>query len=316
VKSVRHRIDTSALEARLRRHVAVLAGDVGERNVWRPAALHAAADYVRGELGAFGLDVGAQAYEAYGVRCENLEVAIPGRCDEVVLAGAHYDTVPGSPGADDNASGVAGLIEIARALAGLRPERTVKLVAFVNEEAPFFYFGEMGSKVYARAARRRGDDIRVMLSLEMLGCYSSAPRSQTYPPVLKWFYPDRGNFIGFVSNLRSRRELRETVRAFRASSDFPAESLASPAFVPGVSWSDQLSFWRAGYPGVMVTDTAFHRNPHYHQPSDTPETLDYPSMARVVEGLHGAIARLTLSVSPEDAGRRVPGGAPSRWSSR
>ena len=144
--SASHRIDTSALEARLRRHVAVLAGDVGERNVWRPSALHAAADYIRGELGAFGLDVNAQAYEAYGVHCENLEVAIPGTSDEIVLAGAHYDTVQGSPGADDNASGVAGLIEIAHALADLRPRRTVKLVAFVNEEAPFFYFGEMEAR--------------------------------------------------------------------------------------------------------------------------------------------------------------------------
>jgi Zn-dependent M28 family amino/carboxypeptidase len=284
----------SKLEQRLRRHVQVLAGEIGERHVWRPQALHAAADYIRGQLEAGGFAVSAQAYEVHGVRCENLEVTIPGssRASEIVLAGAHYDTVEGSPGADDNASGVAGLIEIARLLRGSRPERTLKLVAFVNEEPPFFYFGEMGSKVYAEAARVRRDDIRLMLSLEMLGCYSDAAGSQGYPPLFRWFYPDRGNFVAFVSNLRSRRALRETVSAFKAHSDFPCESLASPAIVPGVSWSDQLSFWRAGYPGVMVTDTAFYRYPYYHSPLDTPEKLRYPEMARVVGGLARALEAL------------------------
>jgi len=284
-------------EERLRGHVRALAAGIGERHVWRPRALHAAADYIRGELESLGYAVASQAYEVHGVRCENLEVTIPGarRAREIVLAGAHYDTVEGSPGADDNASGVAGLIEIARLLRGSRPARTLKLVAFVNEEPPFFHFGPMGSKVYAEAARRRGDDIRLMLSLEMLGCYRDEPRSQTYPPFLKWFYPGRGNFIAFVSNLRSRRALAAFTRAFRAQSDFPAERLAAPALVPGVSWSDQLSFWRAGYPALMVTDTAFYRYPHYHRPTDTPERLAYPEMARVVEGLARALAQLAGS---------------------
>jgi Zn-dependent M28 family amino/carboxypeptidase len=284
-------------EDRLRGHVRALAAGIGERHVWRPQALHAAADYIRGELESLGFAVAPQAYEVYGVRCENLEVTIPGssRPGEVVLAGAHYDTVEGSPGADDNASGVAGLIEIARLLRGARPQRTLKLVAFVNEEAPFFYFGEMGSKVYARAARARGDDIRVMVSLEMLGCYRGEPGSQAYPPFLRWFYPERGNFIAFVSNLRSRRALAAFTRAFRAASDFPAERLAAPALVPGVSWSDQLSFWRAGYPALMVTDTAFYRYAHYHLPTDTPERLRYPEMARVVEGLARALQALAGS---------------------
>jgi Zn-dependent M28 family amino/carboxypeptidase len=292
--SARVAIDTAQLQQRLRRHVGVLAGEIGERNVRLPAALHAAAAYIRSEFAALGFEVFSQSYDTHGMRCENLEVMVPGaaRASEIIVAGAHYDTVPGSPGADDNASGVAGVIEIARALRPLQLARTVKLVAFVNEEPPFFYWGEMGSKLYAEAARQRGDDIRVMLSLEMLGCYSDAPGSQSYPPLLRWFYPDRGNFIGFVSNLRSRRALAETVRAFKANSDFPVESLASPSIVPGVSWSDQLSFWRAGYAAVMVTDTAFYRYPHYHGPTDTPERIRYPEMARVVDGLAGAIASL------------------------
>jgi hypothetical protein len=134
-----------------------------------------------------------------------------------------------------------------------------------------------------------------MLSLEMLGCYRGEPGSQAYPPFLKWFYPGRGNFIAFVSNLRSRRALAGFARAFRAASDFPAERLAAPALVPGVSWSDQLSFWRAGYPALMVTDTAFYRYPHYHRPTDTPERLAYPEMARVVQGLARALAQLAGS---------------------
>jgi Zn-dependent M28 family amino/carboxypeptidase len=268
-----------------------LAGHIGERHIWRPAALHAAEALIARELGALGYPVVRQTYVARGVESSNLKVSIPGgpRASEIVLVGAHYDTVLGSPGADDNASGVAGLIEIARALRKSRPARTVELVAFVNEEPPFFYFGEMGSRVYARAARHRGDDIRVMLSLEMIGCYSDAAGSQAYPPLLGWFYPDAGNFIAFVSNLRSRGVLRQAVSAFKAACDFPAEQLASPAIVPGVSWSDQLSFWREGYPGLMVTDTAFYRYPHYHQSTDTPDRLDYVRMARVVEGLAAAV---------------------------
>jgi Zn-dependent M28 family amino/carboxypeptidase len=294
---------TSHLETRLREHVAVLAADIGERHVGRPEALHAAEAFVAGALGAHGHDVARQTYMAGGVPSSNLEVTVPGtgRASEIVLVGAHYDTVPGSPGADDNASGVAALIEIARILRDARFARTVKLVAFVNEEPPFFLSGEMGSGVYARAARRRGDDIRAMLSLEMLGCYRDGRGSQAYPPFLRFFYPEAGNFIAFVSNLRSRRLLQEVTRAFRRVCDFPAETLASPAIVPGVSWSDQRSFWREGYPGVMVTDTAFYRYPHYHLASDTPDRVDYARMARVVAGLAQTVQALAAGLRREPA---------------
>lgn len=282
------------LEQRLQVHVEKLASEIGERNVWLPKALYAAADYIRDTWGQLGYEIHAQGYDAGGVWSENLEIEIRGdvRTNEIVLVGAHYDSVTGSPGADDNASGVAALLEIARLLADIKPERTLRLVAFVNEEPPFFYFGEMGSKVYARAAHERKDDIRLMLSLEMLGCYSDEKGSQNYPPFMHWFYPDQGNFIGFVSNLKSRRALKEFASAFAASSDFPFETLASPVIVPGVSWSDQLSFWREGYQAIMVTDTAFYRYPHYHRATDTPEELNYAEMARVVEGLAGALAVL------------------------
>ena len=279
---------------RLRHHVYALALDIGERHTGRPRALAAAARYIEDALAFAGREVRRQRFEADGTECLNLEVEHCGadRACEIVLVGAHYDTVVGSPGADDNASGIAAMIEIARLLSGRHLRRTVRCVAFANEEPPFFYSGQMGSAVYARAARVRGDDIRVMLSLEMLGYYSPRPGSQRYPPFLKYFYPDRGNFIAFVSNLRSRRALAQVYNAFRSQCTFPSARLASPAIVPGVSWSDQLSFWRAGYPAVMVTDTAFYRYPHYHSSTDTPEKLDFAAMARVTTGLADAVTTL------------------------
>ena len=282
------------LAARLHAHVARLALEIGERNVWRPDALHAAADYIREEWKRQGHGVSAQGYSANEVASENLEIALGGsaRAAQIIVVGAHYDSVRGSPGANDNASGVAALLEIGRMLKGAGLRRSVRLVAFVNEEPPFFESGEMGSELYAKGARSRGDDIRLMISLEMLGAYSDRSGSQSYPPLLGWFYPGRANFIAFVSNLASRRVLRRTVAAFRAASAFPAESLAAPALVPGVSWSDQRSFWRAGYPAIMVTDTAFYRYPHYHSAQDTPEKIDYARMAQVVEGLAQAIVLL------------------------
>jgi Zn-dependent M28 family amino/carboxypeptidase len=209
------------------------------------------------------------------------------------VVGAHYDTVEGSPGADDNASGVAAMLEIARLLGDQQLGCTVRCAAFVNEELPFFHSHAMGSAVYARAARARGDNIKLMLSLEMVGYFSRGPRSQHYPPLLRFFYPDRGDFIGFVSNWRSRFALVKVHDAFRSQCAFPSERLASPAIVPGVSWSDQRSFWRMGYRALMVTDTAFYRNPHYHRPTDTPDKLDFDSMASVTAGLAQTLAVLT-----------------------
>jgi Zn-dependent M28 family amino/carboxypeptidase len=192
------------------------------------------------------------------------------------VVGAHYDTVPGSPGADDNASGVAVLIELSRMVRGVR------FVAFANEEAPYFLTAEMGSFAYARD---RASGVRAMFSLEMLGYYDDTPGSQRYPPPLGLFYPDRGNFIAFVADLSCMRLVRRAASEFRKNSAFPCEWLAAPSLVPGLSWSDHWSFRKHGIPAVMVTDTAFYRYPHYHLPSDTPEKLDYERMARVTMGL-------------------------------
>ena len=279
---------------RLRTHVEQLASDIGERNVFRPTSLQAAASYVEHEWEHQGYAVEQLAYDVSGVRCLNLEITRSGgaRQHEILLIGAHYDTVTGSPGANDNASGVSALLEISRLFASIEPALTVRFVAFVNEEPPFFMTRQQGSTVYAEAARRRGDDIRLMASIETIGWYSSEAGSQSYPPLFNLFYPNRADFIGIVSNFRSRAAMRRLAAAFRANSDFPLETAATFSFIPGVSWSDHRSFWRQGYRAVMITDTAFHRYRHYHAPSDTPDKLAYPELARVTSGLFAAFSEL------------------------
>ena len=207
-----------------------------------------------------------------------------------VVVGAHYDTVPGSPGADDNASAVAALIELAGMLES--EKLPIRFVAFANEELPYFMGPDMGSWVSAKRSRDRGEEISAMLSLEMLGYYSDKPRSQRYPPLLGLFYPDRANYIAFVGDLGAFGLVRKSVSAFRKHSDFPSEWLAGPAFIPGVTRSDHWSFRNLGFPAIMVTDTAYNRNPHYHRPSDTPDTLDYARMADVTLGIAGVLREL------------------------
>jgi Zn-dependent M28 family amino/carboxypeptidase len=279
---------------RLEAHVRALSETIGERNVHRPLALSDAADYIERQWHAMGYEVIRQTYEPGGIPCSNLEIVRPGNRhpEEILLIGAHYDTVIGSPGANDNGSGVAAMLELTRQFADAEVDRSVRFVAFVNEEPPFFFSGQMGSMMYARAARERGDNIQLMVSLETIGYYSERPGSQHYPPLFKSFYPDKGNFIAFVSNLRSRRMLRRFAAAFGRHSRFPAEHLATFSWIPGVAWSDHLSFWRSGYRALMVTDTAFYRYPHYHAPTDKANELDYLSMAVVTGGLGRAVMSL------------------------
>jgi Zn-dependent M28 family amino/carboxypeptidase len=286
--------ECSMLSERLHKHVFHLANEIGERHVYRPAALHAAAAYIQQTWQDMGYTVQRQEQETAGVQCANLEVTLTGsqQPDEILLIGAHYDTVTGSPGANDNGSGVACLLELARLLVQARQARSLRFVAFVNEESPFFFTRRMGSMIYADAARQRGDDIRLMLALETLGYYRDAPKSQGYPPLFRFFYPDTANFVAFVSNFRSRHAMRELVTAFRHSCDFPAEHVATFSWIPGVAWSDHLSFWRQGYRAVMVTDTAFYRYPYYHHAEDTADKLDYDRFAAVTQGLYGALCRL------------------------
>jgi Zn-dependent M28 family amino/carboxypeptidase len=279
---------------RLRRHVERLAGEIGERNVWRPAALEAASLYVAQQLGEGGQRVAVEPFRAAGhtvanVWRERLGDSLP---DEIVVIGAHYDSVLGSPGADDNGSGVAAVLEIARLLAGRGFPRTLRFAAFVNEEPPFSFSSDMGSFHHARQARERGENIVAMLSVETIGYYSDAPGSQSYPFPLGLLYPDTADFVGFVGDLRSRKLVRQAAASFRRHTAFPAQAAAVPASIPGVGWSDHWSFWQAGYRAIMVTDTALFRYPAYHTAQDTPDRLDYDRMARVTLGLSRVVADL------------------------
>jgi hypothetical protein len=280
--------EETQLADRLRRHLRMLGEDIGERNIWREGTLAATADYIDDAFQSMGYAVVSQEYVSRGTRVRNVETGNEGgsRADEVIVIGAHYDTVQGSPGANDNGSGVAALLEIARHLHDKPLARSVRFVAFVNEEAPFFYTWDMGSHRYARRARERGENIIAMLSLETIGYYSDAERSQHYPnPLYAWLYPDRGDFIGFVGNVASRKLVRRCLRSFRSHTGFPSEGVAAPGGMMGIHWSDHWSFWEEDYPALMVTDTALFRYPHYHAPSDTPDKIDYERLARVVSGL-------------------------------
>jgi len=285
--------DEVALRAELVTDVQKLAGEIGERNMSRYPQLLAAADFIEASLAGAGLAPRRVSYELRGRACHNIEVEIRGTSPEVFVIGAHYDSVLGCPGANDNGSGVAALLALARRFAGKPARQTLRFVAFVNEEPPYFQSEEMGSFVYAKRCKERGDRIAGMISLETIGYFSDAPGSQKYPsPGLGFFYPSKGNFIGFAANTGSRSLLRATVAAFRKAGRVPCEGAALPAAIPGIGWSDQWSFWQCGYPAIMVTDTAPFRYPHYHEPTDTPDKLDYDRFALVVSGMEKVIAEL------------------------
>ena len=286
--------DEEAGRARLQSHLLTLAGEIGERNFQHPKRLEAAASYIESTLGEIGYTVRSQAYTHDGRPFRNLEAVLPGqaRAEEIVLIGAHYDSVIASPGADDNATGVAAVLELARLLKAERFDRTIRFVAFTNEEPPTFLTGPMGSRVYAREARQKGEKIIAMVSIESIGYYASEPGSQRYPFPLSLFYPDRGDFIAFVGNIRNRRLVRRGIAAFRRRTPFPSEGIAAPSSTPGVNWSDHDSFWQEGYPAMMITDTVPFRNPHYHRPTDRPETVDTLRLARVVHGLADVVRSL------------------------
>jgi len=302
--------DEVVLREELRANVQKLAGEIGERNMWHYAQLNAAADFIEDSFSRAGLRTRRDSYDTGGQPCHNIEAEIPGSQQgaavssppPIVVIGAHYDSVFGSPGANDNGTGVAATLALAQRFAARETERhpprrapnkTLRFVAFVNEEPPYFLSGEMGSQVYARRCKERGDKISAMISLETIGYFSDAPNSQTYPsPGLGLFYPKVGNFIGFVSNVKSRALLRRVITLFRKHAKIPSEGASLPSFIPGVGWSDQWSFWQHGYPAIMVTDTAPFRYPYYHSSNDTPDKLDYDRFTLVVRGMEKVVQEL------------------------
>jgi hypothetical protein len=280
--------------ARLEAHVRVLSETLSPRDAAHPEGMGRVADYVRGEFESAGGAVSEQPFEVGGLTYRNVVAAFGPRDGGRIVVGAHYDAAGPLPGADDNASGVAGLLELARLLGASPPRLRVELVAFALEEPPFFRTSHMGSAVHARSLREQGAEVRGMISLEMIGYFSDREGSQRLPsPLLKAVYPTRGDFIAVVGKTDQRRLVRAVKGAMHAAAPLPVYSFNAPRAIPGVDFSDHLNYWDAGYDAVMVTDTAFYRNPNYHTARDTPETLDYGRMAMVVRGVYEAVIALS-----------------------
>ena len=290
--------DSLTIPEQLRKHVEHLAETIGERNLQTHSSLNKAADYIEEQFSRTGYSTHRQTFQVNNLDCHNIICEVQGTDspEEIVIVGAHYDSVAGTPGANDNASGVASMLVIGKLLRSCKPQKTLRLVAFANEEPPYFQNrGEMGSWVYAESCRKSGDNIVAVLSLETMGYYSDVEGSQKYPRPLNLFYPSTGNFIGFVSNVGSSQLQRRVIKVFRDHCDFPSEGASLPSNIPGVGWSDHWSFWQEGYPGIMVTDTAPFRYPHYHLPTDTPDQLDFEKLGKVILGLEFVIKDLLSS---------------------
>ena len=286
------------IEVNLRKSVLRLSDDIGSRGYNQKDALSKSIEYIASEFKRYGYDLHSQTYTVNKREYQNIwaEKWGTGSPERIVVVGAHYDTVTGTPGADDNASGIAGLLELARLLTNEQMDKTVQFVAFTLEEPPFFRSRSMGSYVYAKGLKERREKIEGMICLESIGYFLDDPGSQMFPlPFLRFFYPGKGNFITFVSDLGSKGFLKNLIVPFMHAADLKAESFSAPSFVPGVDLSDHRSFWKHGFKALMVTDTALYRNPNYHGPGDLAETLDYSRMAEVVMGLRMTVMELAGS---------------------
>lgn len=282
--------DSTVSPDRLEAHVRVLSESCAPRDAAHPDRLDQAADYIHDAFSQASERVSRQPYQVGSTTYGNVIVRFGPDTQERLVVGAHYDAVENTPGADDNASGVAGLIELAHLVAGEELPIGVELVAYSLEEPPFFYTDQMGSAVHATSLKQQGIDVRAMLALEMIGFFSDAPDSQRFPLfLLKALYPSTGNFITVAGKIGQGRLVRRVKKAMDSATPLPARAFVGPSIVPGVSLSDHLNYWQAGYPAAMITDTAFYRNPYYHTPHDTADMLDYDRMAFVVEGVHAAV---------------------------
>lgn len=283
----------SELHRTLQRDVHHIAREIGERNLRHPEALDATADWIERELVAAGHAVSRQTFKVEGHACHNLEVVLRGQqSQDAYVIGAHYDSALRSPGGNDNGSGVAVLLALARDLRGRMFKHALRLVFFTNEEPPHFQGPNMGSVRHAQKLHVDGVHVLGMLSLETMGYFTDAPRSQHYPGAASFFYPDTGNFIAFVGDTSSRALTHRVIKTFRAQRVTRSEGTALPRSTPGIGWSDHWSYWQHGIPALMVTDTAPFRDPHYHTPRDTADHLDYERLARVTQGLIQTIAAL------------------------
>ena len=290
----------------LESHIKAIASK--PHNLGRPAELEAAARYIEGQLTSFSLTCVPQIFEVQGQPVRNIEVVFeanqPGEDAATLVVGAHYDSAEGTPGANDNGTGVAALLEIARALSNspLRPGRRLRLVFFVNEELPYGKTEDMGALRHARHLKAQRENVLGMIALETIGYFSNAHGSQRLPFPFNKIYPDTGHFIAFVGLPGSRRFLGRVVAEFRGVSTFPSAGAMVPGFVEGADLSDHWAYHHVGIPALMATDTAPFRNPFYHQPYDLPDTVNYGALAQITRGLEAMIRKLI-----EDARATFPG---------
>ena len=293
---------TSISASDLESHVRTLTETIGERHAGKHEALDRAKIFLLSTLGPsnIGYQVQQQVYEVDGQKFANIIAELPGTelSDEVVIVGAHYDSAPGTPGADDNATGVAALISLASEFSKQPQRRTIRFVAFTNEEPPFFQTENMGSLRYAKSVHAAGDQVVAMVSLETMGYFLDQPGSQRYPPQIAGQYPDRGNYIAVVGNVSSKPLVEFTHESFAKTNLIPTEKASFPGSIQGIGWSDHWSFWEFDYLAVMITDTAPFRNPHYHQPSDTIEKIDFERYTRAVAAAKVAIEDLATAELP------------------
>ena len=296
-----------SMKGELKNHVYQLSEEIGERNLTNYEGLEKTVDYITGKLKTYGYDINIQEYTVPAGKLRRhwkscnydrhkyknivAELKGTGKSDEIIVIGSHYDSVPiaGCKAANDNASGVAAVLELAKYFSNNPQSRTIRFVAFTNEEPPFFWTKYMGSYVYAKECKNRNEKICAMLTPETIGCYSDKKGSQRYPFPLNLIYPSQGNFIAFVSNSKSTGLTRQCVETFRDKVKFPSIGACLPMIVPRIGSSDHWSFWMMGYPALMITDTAPYRYRHYHTTSDNLENMDFDKMTRVVDGLKHVI---------------------------
>lgn len=288
-----HRKDFAMVDpSRLKQHVKILSSDFAPRDFRHPEKLELTAVYIRKIFQQSGGEVYEHSYEVEGIPYKNVIAEYGPDSPSAIVIGAHYDAVVGTPGADDNASGVAGVLELARLFSTVSFSSKVILAAYTLEEPPFFASNLMGSAVHARALIDENVDVKLMICFEMIGYFSDTPGSQHFPiPFLKLYYPSAGNFITVVDHLFSTQAGRMK-RWMQKSIDLPIYSINAPKWFPGIDWSDHKNFWDQGYPAIMITDTAFYRNEAYHSASDTSDRLDYERMAKVVQGVYTYVLHL------------------------
>jgi len=287
------RATVAADPAQLESHVRTLSESFHPRNFRQVDNLNATADYIAGHFASAGGRVSTQPFSVNGAEYRNVSAQFGPKEGPRWIIGAHYDTHDDTPGADDNASGVAGLLELARLFGENPPDARIELVAYPLEEPPFFGSGQMGSARHAQALNLETDPVRGVVVLEMIGYFSDEHGSQRHPSqLLRLIYPEKGNFITVVGRWEDRRFVKQMKGAMQGATPLPVESIAAPVEVPGIDFSDHRNYWPLDLPAIMITDTAFYRNDHYHTAGDTYDTLDYERMAMAVTAVRAAILTL------------------------